>query len=141
MTELVAAPLLVMERDLFFVAKIRETLKAAGRMCVVVKSVEALQAHFADEPHPLLLLVHFGVEGLPWQEAIHMARAAGVSVLAFGSHVDLAAQSEARAAGATRIIPNSKLAADLLAQIDRTMERGANQSALTAPEEESENQS
>lgn len=117
------APILILEQDLFFVAKIRETLKAAGRVGVVVKSLAALQARLVEEPQPALVLVHFGVTALPWEAAIQAAQAQGISVLAFGSHVDIAAQRAARATGATRIIPNSKLAADLIGQIDRTLAR------------------
>jgi DNA-binding NarL/FixJ family response regulator len=113
---------LVLERDLFFVAKIRETLKAAGRTCVMVKSVEDLAAQMTQSP-PSIVLVHIGVAGIDWERAITLARAAGVPVLAYGSHVDIAAQRAARAAGATRVIANSKLAADLPGQLDRTLAR------------------
>jgi hypothetical protein len=64
------------------------------------------------------------VTDLDWQAAIQCAHAAAIPVLAYGSHVDIAAQTEARAAGATRVIPNSKLAADVPGQIERTLARG-----------------
>lgn len=114
---------LVLERDLFFVAKIRETLKAAGRACVVVKSLDDWRTHLAADTRPQLALVHFGLAGVEWQAAIAAAKDAGLPILAFGSHVDLAAQTEARAAGATRVIANSKLASDLIGQLDQTIAR------------------
>ncbi len=42
-------------------------------------------------------------------------------VIAFGSHVDLETQAEARKAGATRVIANSKLAADLPGIVERAL--------------------
>ena len=111
----------VLERDLFFATKIRATLQAAGRGCVVVKSADDLAARVAQEPAPALVLVHYGAAGVDWARGITLARATGVPVLAYGAHVDIAAQSQARAAGATRVIANSKLAGDLLSQIDRTI--------------------
>ncbi|MBA3823673.1 MAG: hypothetical protein H0X24_07195 [Ktedonobacterales bacterium] len=113
----------VLERDLFFVAKIRETLKAAERGCQVVKTADDLAARLATEPRPAAALVHFGAAGVDWASAIRAAKAAGVPVLAYGSHVDIADQSAARAAGATRVIANSKLAGDLVGQIDATIAR------------------
>ncbi len=115
--------ILLLERDLFFVAKVRETLKAAGRGCQVVKTTEDFATCIAAEPRPAAALVHFGAAGLDWAAAIRAARAAGVPVLAYGSHVDIADQTAARAAGATRVISNSKLAGDLIGQIDQTIAR------------------
>lgn len=43
-----------------------------------------------------------------WEPLIRAARAAGVPVLAFGSHVDLAARDAAVAAGASRVVAKSK---------------------------------
>jgi DNA-binding response OmpR family regulator len=116
MTEMV-----LLERDLFFVAKVRATLTAAGFACAVAKSADDLAARLAAEPRPALALIHFGAPGVEWERGITLAHAAGVPVLAYGSHVDLAAQATARAAGATRVIANSKLAADLPGQVARTL--------------------
>jgi hypothetical protein len=49
----------------------------------------------------------------------------GVPVIAFGSHVDLETQAEARKAGATRVIANSKLAMDLPGAVERAIRVGA----------------
>jgi DNA-binding response OmpR family regulator len=117
--------ILLLERDLFFVAKVRATLAAAGYACAVASSADALAARLAAEPHPALALIHFGAPGMEWERGIMLARAAGVPVLAYGSHVDLAAQTAARAAGATRVIANSKLAADLPGQVAQTLARAS----------------
>lgn len=111
----------VLDRDLFFTTKIQATLRAAERGCQVVKSADDLAERLAQEPLPALVLVHCGAAGVAWEHGIALARAAGVPVLAYGSHVDIAAQTQARAAGATRVIANSKLAGDLIGQIDRTI--------------------
>jgi DNA-binding NtrC family response regulator len=116
---------LLLERDLFFVAKVRETLKAAGRACQVAKTAEDFTARLTTEPRPVAALVHFGAAGIDWATAIGAARDAGVPVLAYGSHIDIANQTTARAAGATRVIANSKLAGDLVGQIDQTIARVA----------------
>lgn len=130
---------LVLERDLFFVAKIRETLKAAGRACVVVKTLADWRAHLAADTRPQLALVHFGMAGVEWQAAIAAAKDAGLPVLAFGSHVDLAAQAEARTAGATRVIANSKLATDMIGQFDQTIARQLGTMSLAADTDAIEN--
>lgn len=118
-------PVLVLERDLFFVVKIRETLKAAGCATLTAKSASEFAERLAAEPRPICALIHFGAPGVAWEDAIRAAHAAGIPALAYGSHVDLAAQSAARAAGATRVIANSKLAANIPAQIDQTIARAA----------------
>ncbi len=125
---------LVLERDLFFVAKIRETLRATGNACVVVKNADELAARIA-QARPAIALVHFGMAASDWQRAITLARAAGIPVLAYGSHVDITAQGQARAAGATRVIPNSKLAADLPRQIALTLARAAEPAPAAESEE------
>lgn len=120
---------LLLERDLFFVAKVRETLKAAGGTCHVSKSAEDFAAQLGADPRPDAALVHFGAAGVDWAAAIRSAKDAGVPVLAYGSHVDIADQTAARAAGATRVIPNSKLAGDLMQQIEATIARAPAPSA------------
>lgn len=130
MTEIV-----VLERDLFFVTKVRATLAAAGYACAVAKNAEDLAARLATEPHPALALIHFGAPGVEWERGIQLARSANVPVLAYGSHVDLAAQAAARAAGATRVIANSKLAADLPGQVAQTLARVSHATPATAEDE------
>jgi hypothetical protein len=57
-----------------------------------------------------------------------------VPVIAFGSHVDLETQAEARKAGATRVIANSKLAADLPGIVQRALRKGVAEGGETAEE-------
>ncbi len=112
---------LILERDLFFIAKIREPLASAGWEVRVAKSADDVQARLAGDAPPSIVVVHYGVTGVAWEQAIAAARAAQVPVLAYGSHDDMTAQQAARAAGATRVIANAKLAGDLLSLVERTL--------------------
>jgi hypothetical protein len=69
-----------------------------------------------------------------WKQAIGAARAVGLPVIAYGSHVDTETMTQARAAGATRDIANSKLAADLPAIVAQTLQRAARVSDLASAE-------
>ncbi len=120
---------LALESDLFFAVKVRDTLAHAGWSVVIAKSAADFAACLTTQPPPAIALAHIGVPGHNWREAIRSARAAGVPVLAFGSHIDMTSQTEARALGATRVIANSKLAADLVAQVEQTLARAQAASA------------
>lgn len=115
---------LQLDNDLFFSVKVADTLKHAGYVTRTVRSAEAFAGALA-ESQPAVALVHIGVRGLNWHEALTASRQAGVPVVAYGSHVDLAAQEEARALGATSVIANSKLAADLIGVVERALNRAS----------------
>jgi CheY-like chemotaxis protein len=108
--------------DLFFAVRIRETLRPHGYAVDVVKSAAALGEAVAGEP-PALVIVDLAFRALdpPGRIAALKADAAtaAIPVLAFGSHLDQAAREAARAAGADRVIANSKLADDLPALVAR----------------------
>jgi hypothetical protein len=76
--------------------------------------------------------VNTGLTGVDWEEAITAAKAAGVPTLAFGSHVDMAAQQAARRAGADRVISNSRLALELPAIVERLVQGGPGRAEGTA---------
>ncbi|MGH2514455.1 MAG: hypothetical protein ACRDHP_02260 [Ktedonobacterales bacterium] len=113
---------LLLDSDLFFAVKVTDTLKHAGYDTKTLRRAEDFAAALAAEA-PALALVHTGARGLDWRAGIAAAVAASVPVVAFGSHVDLAAQQEARDLGATSVIANSKLAADLPGVVARTLSR------------------
>ena len=110
--------ILLLERDLFFSVKVRDTLSHLGYETQVARS-EADFARKLAAAAPTLAIVHTGLAGVAWEQIIAQAKAAGVPTLAFGSHVDLEAQQAARRAGADRVISNSKLATDLPAIVER----------------------
>ncbi len=117
--------ILVLEPDLFFLSKIREPVQALGWTCTALRTAGAVAARVAESPPPAALVVRFGIPGVAWEAAIQAAKTAGVPVLAYGAHVDAAGQAAARQAGATRVVINSRLAADVAGQIQQTIARQA----------------
>lgn len=113
---------LLLDNDLFFVTKISDTLKHAGWAITTARRLEDFLRRLGED-RPELALVNTAARGVDWQTAIRAARESGVPVIAFGSHVDLETQAAARQAGATRVISNSKLAADLPGIVARTVRR------------------
>ncbi|HWC73188.1 MAG TPA: hypothetical protein VG454_04555 [Gemmatimonadales bacterium] len=88
-------------RDLFFRGKIQEIVRRGGGEPV------------RDAPYELAV-IELGAAGTP--EHIGELIARGVPVLAFGSHVDVAALRAARDAGA-RAVPNSQIESELRAYL------------------------
>ncbi|HEY1389142.1 MAG TPA: hypothetical protein VGF38_11410 [Ktedonobacterales bacterium] len=111
----------LLDTDLFFVVKVRTTLQHAGYDVRTARSLDDFTRRLVADA-PALALVNTAIAGVDWRAAIVAAREAGIPVLAFGSHVDLETQQAARDAGATRVIANSKLAADLPAIVARTLQ-------------------
>ena len=135
-----ARTILLLERDLFFSVKIRDTLKHLGYETQVARSEEDF-ARKLDASAPTLAIIHTGIAGVAWERVIAQAKAAGVPTLAFGSHVDLEAQQAARRAGADRVISNSKLASDLPTIVQRMLGDGGQgglQEAEDAQDEDDE---
>lgn len=130
-SEATAPNVLLYETDLFFVVKIRTTLQHAGYEVITARTLVDFTRRLADNV-PRLALVNTANPALDWQGAIAAARAANVPVVAFGSHVDLETQEQARQAGATRVITNSRLAADLPGIVARAL-HAAHRSAETEP--------
>jgi CheY-like chemotaxis protein len=103
-------------RDLFFSIRIKETLQAHGYTVAVANSPQALTVALADAPTALIVL-DLNFRGIDPPATIAQLKAnpasKAIPVLAFGSHLDHAARDAAKAAGADRVVPNSKLAEDL----------------------------
>jgi DNA-binding response OmpR family regulator len=116
--------ILLLERDLFFSVKVRDTLSHLGYETQVARGEEDFARKLAAGV-PTLAIVHTGIAGVNWEQAIAQAKAAQVPTLAFGSHVDLEGQQAARRAGADRVISNSKLAKDLPAIVERMVSQGS----------------
>lgn len=117
-----STPLILLDTDLFFVVKVRTTLQHAGYEVQTARTLTDFTRRLAENA-PALALVNTAIAGVDWREAIATARAAEIPVIAFGSHVDLETQQEARLAGATRVIANSRLAADLPEIVARTLRK------------------
>ncbi|MBA3945740.1 MAG: hypothetical protein H0X37_14375 [Herpetosiphonaceae bacterium] len=122
---------LVMVPDLMFGVKIGDVVRALGGTPVDVTPVTLLR-HAADAD---LLVVDSGqLNG--WSEAVRALKAdpqgASVPVLAFGPHVDVAAQRAALAVGCERVVTRGKLAAELPTLLQATA-RGTRQPDSAAP--------
>jgi DNA-binding NtrC family response regulator len=123
---------LLLDSDLFFVAKVSATLAHAGYTMRTVRRAEDFAAALEHE-RPMVALVNTQARGIDWRTAIAAARAANVPVIAFGAHVDLETQAAARAAGATRVISNSKLASDLIGIVARVVAQQSGDPADDGP--------
>lgn len=133
MPEPEVARILLLDSDLFFVVKVRTTLQHAGYDVRTARTTSDFTRRLAEDA-PALALVNTAIAGEDWRGAIAAARAANIPVIAFGSHVDLEPQQQARQAGATRVISNSKLAADLPGIVARTLRAPSQASGSEAPE-------
>lgn len=109
---------LAIVRDLFFAVRITDTLAARGYTVEVVKSAGALDAALAAPGvAPALVILDLNFRAIDPPTTIARLKAdpatGALPVLAFGSHLDQAARDAAKAAGADRVVANSKLAEDL----------------------------
>src|SRR5690348_17561113 len=125
---------ILLDTDLFFVVKVRTTLQHAGYDVRTARSLADFTRRLVADA-PALALVNTAIAGVDWRAAIVAAREAHIPVIAFGSHVDLETQQAARDAGATRVIANSKLAADLPGIVARTLQASSS-TADSAPSAE-----
>ena len=121
---------LLLDNDLFFAVKVADTLKHSGFTTRTVRRLGDFARSLEDEP-PIIALVNSAARDVDWQAAIRQARQSGVAIIAYGSHVDLDTQELARQAGATSVIPNSKLATDLLGVVARALHRSSKASGVS----------
>ncbi|HLZ58842.1 MAG TPA: hypothetical protein VKR06_18020 [Ktedonosporobacter sp.] len=126
--------ILALEKDLFFSVKIRDTLKHHEMEATTVRTLAAFEQRLAGEEKPALAIVNISTMGVDWEAAIRAARAAGLPVLAFGSHMDLDARARALSAGAHKVVANSKLSSDMPGLVRRML----NSPAGMAPSSEDE---
>lgn len=109
-------------RDLFFAVRIGNTLRPLGYRVDLAGTEATLAAALRGE-RPALIIVDLGFTAIDPPRRIAELKAdaatANVPVVAFGSHLDHPARDAAKAAGANRVVANSKLAADLPALVAR----------------------
>lgn len=107
--------ILALEKDLFFSVKMRDTLRHHGMDVTVVRTLAAFEQRVAttEDEKPALVIVNTAISGVDWEGAIRRAREHSLTVLAFGSHMDLEARAKALQAGAQRVVANSKFASDM----------------------------
>lgn len=115
--------ILALEKDLFFAVKMRDTLRHHDMEVKTARTLSIFEQGLSAEgaEKPALVIVNTATIGVDWEEAIRQARAAGYPVLAFGSHMDLEARAKALAAGAQRVVANSKFSSDMPGLVKRMM--------------------
>ena len=96
-------------KDLFFVARIRETARLAGVPLTFARTVDEVRTAVAGAPRFLLLDL---TAGLDYEAILGAAGAAGVAVLGFTTHA-LARQTQAWHARCERVVTKETLTAEL----------------------------
>jgi DNA-binding response OmpR family regulator len=127
--------ILALEKDLFFSVKIRDTLKHYGMEVTTVRTLSAFEQRLTGENAPELAIINIATESVDWEAAIRAARAQGLPVLAFGSHMDLQARAKALQAGAHKVVANSKFSRDMPGLVEHMLNAEA---ASSSAEEEME---
>jgi hypothetical protein len=101
-------------------------LNAIGKFLTSLGNIVKKPIVSSDRLAERLVIVNFSIQGVDWEAAIRQARALDYSVLAFGSHVDLEAQTRARQAGASRVVANSRFASDMPGLVRRLLDHPTN---------------
>jgi DNA-binding NarL/FixJ family response regulator len=117
---------LLLSRDLIFTSKVTGTANALGHRVVVVGGVEKALALIAERT-PVVVFVDLAAGDLASPGAIGRYREAappGTPFLAFGSHVDVQALADAKAAGCDPVLPRSRFTSELPALIRRYFDEG-----------------
>ena len=114
---------LALENDLFFAVKITDILKRGGFQTRIARNAADFE-RLIGGGGIAVAVVNASARGVDWQASIARARSAGLPVVAYASHIDVATQTAARTAGATRVIANSRLV-DLVAVVERVIARAA----------------
>lgn len=100
------AHVLIFVNDLFFADRLANGLTGAGHTGRVVDLSLETAPPLTEEVDLVVVDLEAGGEAL---SLIQAARAAAKPVLAFGPHTDADLRLQAIAAGATRVVPKSKL--------------------------------
>lgn len=104
-----AFPVVAVVKDLFFVARIRETARLAGVPLTFARTPEDLTSALAGAPRFVLLDL---TAGLDYEAILGAAERADVPVLAFTTHA-LARQTQPWHARCERVVTKETLTAEL----------------------------
>lgn len=113
--------ILALEKDLFFSVKIRDTLQHHNMNVAIVRTLPAFEQQLVADEKPALVLINTATKDVDWEAAIRAATHSSVSVLAFGSHMDLDARAKALEAGASKVVANSKFTSDMVGLVTRML--------------------
>ena len=103
------APVIAVVRDLFFVARIKETARLAGVPLLFVRTPDELTARLGEPARFVLLDL---TAGFDYDALFAAADAAGVPVLAFTTHA-LAKQTQPLHARCKRVVTKETLTQEL----------------------------
>ncbi len=135
--------ILALEKDLFFAVKIRDTLQHHGMMVTIARSLSIFEQRLTpatEDELPALVIINISIAGIDWESAIRLARTRQLPVLAFGSHMDLEARRKALAAGAHKVVANSKFASDMPGLVKRLLEQATTTTASSVISEGEDHQ-
>lgn len=104
--------ILVLVPDLFFGTKIEDAARRLGYGIETLQKDSDFDASIA-RTNPALVLLTFERTGDSWQALASSAHRSGVRVLAFGSHMNVAAFKKAKELGCDEVVANSRLNAEL----------------------------
>ena len=117
---------LLLSRDLIFTSKVTGTAGAMGHRMMVAGSVALASAMLARWT-PVVVFLDLGAGDLVSSASIQDYRRIappGTPFLAFGSHVDVQALADAKAAGCDPVLPRSRFTTELPALIGRYFRPG-----------------
>jgi hypothetical protein len=103
------SPVVAVVKDLFFVARIRETARLAGVPLTFARTADEIAVALAGAPRFALLDL---TAGLDYDAILTAAQQAGVPVLAFTTHA-LARQTQPWHARCERVVTKETLTAEL----------------------------
>ena len=113
--------ILALEKDLFFSVKIRDTLQHHDMNVTTVRTLPAFEQQLLANEKPALAIINTATKGVDWESAIRAAKTHNLTVLAFGSHMDLEARAKALQAGAAKVVANSKFTSDMVGLVTRML--------------------
>jgi CheY-like chemotaxis protein len=102
---------LALVNNLMFSVRIREVASPLGGIVTLVSSQEEIVEKLDIRPSLVILDLAAVTEG--WEDVVAKVKAAGVPVLAYGSHTDEALRQTAEAAGCDDVVASSKLKIEL----------------------------
>lgn len=121
--------IVALEKDIFFSVKIRDTLQHYTMQVLTARTLAAFEDRLSatGDEKPALVIVNTAIKGVDWEAAIRSAKAHGYPVLCFGSHMDLQARERALAAGANKVVANSKFSRDMPSLVQRLLQGESSQ--------------
>ncbi len=108
---------LLVAGDIFFTAKLRDTLKHLGIAARTARTDAEVDAALAASS-PRLIIVDLGAQGLDAVAAVRRVKGGGgatgrIPMIAFAGHVAVERLEAAHAAGADRVVTNGQISSNL----------------------------